>query len=65
MRVVCIDNNSRDVSLTLGKVYIAVYYYENGFYNLEDDLGKTYSYSSHRFITLKESRRLKLKKIGI
>jgi hypothetical protein len=74
MKLICIDNLSRNnklfqlqVDLTIDKVYDVVkidnIYYRK-YYYVNDDRGKKSSYSKDRFITLKEYRKRKLRKLN-
>jgi hypothetical protein len=74
MKLVCIKVTNfyyrrKDIielnGLTLGKVYSTIFTVSIDEYYVSNDDGFMHYYPKHWFITLQESRRLKLKKLGI
>jgi len=72
MEVICIDNGTiattdmcygdRSSSLTLYKKY-KVLFESNDFYSILNDNGETEGYTTERFVTIKQYRKLKLEQI--
>jgi hypothetical protein len=72
MKVVCtqnIDHNGKMIDLTIGKLYITYHdtsrYNYKYFYYIVNDQGFINLYNKNVFITLQESRGLKLKKLEL